>query len=322
MAEKSGLWDGVITGDALAIAPYDGDEFALIWETFFGSGQGGAENKGVIDSYLNELEVTGASSPVAVNTGGALVKGRWYRNDVSVNVSISTPAADTRTDRIILRSSWAAKTIRIVGLENGSEGTGTPPALTQTDGTTWEIPLATLTVTTGGVITVSDTREFIHIGASRTQYILVAANGGLNVTDATEIIHGNTLGCALTDAKVCDAYGHFVVPTDFVDNMSVKTLISTIVGVTGNFYGTLTVEWGACGEAPDNDSDSTGPSAIAIPLAAKLNCILEVTPTTADLTGGDIVTLTLQRDAVDALDTIGSSFVYCAGFLVSYTADN
>ena len=234
--------------------------------------------------------------------------------------SISTPSADTRTDRVILRSSWAAQTTRIAALENPSEGTGTPPALTQTDKTTWEIPLATLTVTTGGGITVSDTREFIHIGASRTRYIVVSSNGGLNVTAGTGLVHADDLGVLLQDLKVIEVYGHFTIPSDFVDDLSVRALVGTGVGITGDFYGTLTVDWASVGEAPNTNSLSTGPAAVEIALGYRNNAILEVTPATADLDPYDIFTLTLQRDSVDALDTIDQG-AYCIGFLISYTAD-
>jgi hypothetical protein len=97
---------------------------------------------------------------VAVNTGAALVYGFYYFNDASVNVNIPTPASATRIDRIVLRASWSAQTVRITRIA-GSEGSGSAPAMTQTANTTWDIPLANVSITTGGVIAVTDQRTYV-----------------------------------------------------------------------------------------------------------------------------------------------------------------
>jgi len=55
-------------------------------------------------------------------------------------------------------------TVRIAKI-NGVEG-GSAPALTQTDGTKWEISLAQVSITTGGVITVTDERAYCHFGTA------------------------------------------------------------------------------------------------------------------------------------------------------------
>lgn len=150
------VWDGVLVGDA-SRAPYSAEEWDDVWEHMFGSDA----NNGVIPGWLEELEVTGAASPVTVHTGRAMVKGKWYETDADVTIAVPTPAGATRTDYVILRSDYTAQTIRAVLLQNGAEGTGTPPALTQTDGTMWEIPLAEIAITVGGVITVTDVRRYV-----------------------------------------------------------------------------------------------------------------------------------------------------------------
>src|SRR5207244_13235688 len=94
--------------------------------------------------------------------GKALVVGTWYELDDSggaFTVSIPTPGAATRKDVICLRKSWANQTVRITRIA-GVEGGGNP-AMVQTPGVTWDVPLALLSITTGGVITISDSREFV-----------------------------------------------------------------------------------------------------------------------------------------------------------------
>lgn len=152
MAETSRPWTGQILGDA---GPYTFDHWAEVWRTMLQTGS----DDGVFDGLLNELEVTGVVSPVSIDTGYALNHGTWYGNDAAVTVAIPTPAGATRIDRIVLRKSWAAQTVRITRVA-GTEGGGAP-SLTQVDGTTWDIPLAQVSITTLAAITVTDDRDFL-----------------------------------------------------------------------------------------------------------------------------------------------------------------
>lgn len=155
MAERSIAWTTNATGDGTS-----GGYSAANWQNmnlkmFITN----PATEGVLYGVGNNLATAGASSPVAVNTGSALVYGIWYENDASVNVTIPTPASSTRVDVIVLRASWAAQTVRITRIA-GTEGGGAP-ALTQTANTTWDIPLANVSITTGGVITLTDRRTWV-----------------------------------------------------------------------------------------------------------------------------------------------------------------
>jgi hypothetical protein len=122
---------------------------------------------GVVEDKLNLLAVTGATSPVSVNTGWAWVNGKLYKNTAAVTVAVPTPAVSTRIDRIVLRANYTAKTVTIQRLA-GVEG-GAAPALTQTDGTTWEYSLAQASITTGGVITLTAEALIAHPRGSHHQ---------------------------------------------------------------------------------------------------------------------------------------------------------
>lgn len=152
---------------------------------------------GVFPDVLNELAVTGTSSPVSTNTGQALVYGVPYFNSTAVTTVIATPAALTRIDRIVLRASWAAQTVRITRIA-GTEGAGAP-AMTQTPGTTWDIPLATVSITTGGVITVTDAREWVvGVGDLTIDSTKLASNA---VTTA-KIADDNVTGAKIPDHAI------------------------------------------------------------------------------------------------------------------------
>ena len=158
MTESSILWENNGTGDGTS----SGYSQAKLVEWMRALFTKSANRGGVSPDYLNELAVSGASSPVAVASGAAVCYGFVYFSDTSVNVNIPTPSGATRIDRVVLRVDWSAQTVRITRVA-GSEGSGTPPALTQSVGTTWDVPLAQVSITTGGVITVTDEREWLSV---------------------------------------------------------------------------------------------------------------------------------------------------------------
>lgn len=191
MAEASLLWETNNTGDGVS-SGYTDDQMFQLFRCFCPPTNLG----GVAPDILNELAVSGSSSPVAVASGQALVYGIPYYNTASVNVAVATPASSTRVDYIVLRASWAAQTVRITRIA-GTEGAGAP-SLTQSAGTTWDIPLATVSITTGGVITVTDAREFLgllvnyavnprtHI-SGQNGIVVDPANGNARGDDAVDL---------------------------------------------------------------------------------------------------------------------------------------
>lgn len=194
MAETSAPWNGTTVGDA-SIAPYDAmSEWASYWRSLTGAAGIPTNMGGVCPSELNELACTGTATPVSVNTGRALAYGTWYQSDAAVTVAIATPAVSTRIDRIVLRKSWAAQTVRITRIA-GVEGGGAP-ALTQTAGVTWDTPLCQASITTSGVITVTDEREFLSRArmVDNTASDQVIANTIVETTIYTKTIAGGLLG--------------------------------------------------------------------------------------------------------------------------------
>lgn len=158
MVEKSFYWDGTTVGDALVLAPYSVNEFHGIWNKQFSR----ANNQGVFQDILNELEVTTiGTTSVSVSTGHALVVGWFYESDASEAVPIPTPVTNPRIDRIVVRKSQATQTVRITRVAGTEAASPSPPALSQDEALNWDIPLAQARIETTGVITVTDEREFI-----------------------------------------------------------------------------------------------------------------------------------------------------------------
>jgi hypothetical protein len=156
MAESSIFWTTGSTGDGAS--PYTQDQVVAWLRRTFISDQ---TTEGVLLGYANQLAPSGSSSPVTIGTGAAIVYGFPYDNTAAVSVTIPTPAIGTTGHRIVLRVNWTAQTVRIA-LKSSADGVASIPALTQSAGVTWEISLATLTITTGGAITLTDARGFAH----------------------------------------------------------------------------------------------------------------------------------------------------------------
>lgn len=156
MAENSRFWTTSGTGDG----PGGGYSSANMIEVFRTSQVVDETGTCVLKGKLNELAVTGTTSPVAVASGVAWVYGMWYQNDASLNVTVATPVTNPRIDRIVLRYGSAAQTVRITRLAGTEAASPTAPTLTQ-NSTTYEVSLAQVRITTGGVVTVTDERGFI-----------------------------------------------------------------------------------------------------------------------------------------------------------------
>jgi hypothetical protein len=171
MAERSIFWTTGTTGDGTN--PIS-EAITTEWHRSLMTPRSGSTNapnttQGILRGVLNELAITGAASPISVAAGAAVVAGYYYMNDAALNVVVPTPAANTRIDRIVLRASHGTtRTVRITRIA-GTEGTGLPPALTQSAGTTWDIALARVTITTGGVISIVDDRTLAQFATNHVK---------------------------------------------------------------------------------------------------------------------------------------------------------
>jgi hypothetical protein len=155
MAETSYYFDGLVTGDAV-LAPYTAALYTTNWKKLFTR----ADDEGVISRYENELLVSGITGGVIVDTGAALVEGYFYENTAQETVTIPTPVTDPRIDRIVLRKDSIAQTVRIYRIPGTENPAPTAPALTQTAGGVFEVPLAQVLITIAGAITVTDERDY------------------------------------------------------------------------------------------------------------------------------------------------------------------
>jgi len=328
MAESSRFWTTSGTGDGPAGGYTAAQFYDFVRKMLIGDQHA---SEGVLKGESNELAVTGAASPLAVNTGSAIVYGFFYENTASVNLTVTTPVVGTTGGHVILRVNWAAQTVRLVAVRN-TDGVAAIPSLTQTAGTTWEIRLATFTITTGGVITLTDARTYCHFSTE----IIAAMIQDSTITPAklanrsrtflvqpfrkTNIVGDQALfaGVIQADAVATTAYGWFKVPDDFSSGMSVAAILIHETTGSKNAYVIMNVYYGAVAEAWDTHQHSGSYAAIAI--THKLHNSICSTNLT-NVAVGDIVHIEFDRDASNALDTV-NGVTYLVGFLVTYTADS
>lgn len=222
MTEISRPWGGTATGDK---GPYSDDNWTDAWSGLFA--RTGA-NVGVLRGAANELAVTSSGdNAISVNTGEALVDGTWYQSDAATAVTPSIPSANPRIDRIVLRKSWSAQTVRVTRIGGTEAGSPSAPALVQTDGTTWDTPLAQYQIATGAgaISSLTDQREFVHDPTGAVD----VADGGTGASSFTD--GGILLGSGTAAITAMAALGNGVIVVG--DGTTDPTTITALTGSTG-----------------------------------------------------------------------------------------
>jgi hypothetical protein len=155
MAETSMLWTTNGTGHGVG-SGYASNRWQAFLRKMFMSDQ--VATACVLNGVDSELAVSGTASPLSVAAGAAIDHSFFYENDAAKALAVTTPVVGLTGGRVILEANWAAQTVTALAVRN-TDGVAAIPALTQVANTTWQVSLATFTITTGGVITLTDTRK-------------------------------------------------------------------------------------------------------------------------------------------------------------------
>lgn len=179
MAERSMPWTTTGSGNATAYTESQTVQF-------FGSLFHQDQSWGVLRDYLNELTPSVSSGNIAIATGAAMIQGYWYLNDASKTITVTTPSIGTTGYRVVLRITFASDTIEAV-LLSSSDGVSALPALTQNT-TIWEESICSFTKTTGGVVTLTDTRQFAQYATNHVKRNGDTMTGVLNLSTANPVV--------------------------------------------------------------------------------------------------------------------------------------
>lgn len=156
MTERSYFWTTGTSGDGTSTYTQSDMTYALRGIAACNGFEGVAHN--YLADYLTT--VTGANA-ISVSTGAGMVDGKIHVNDAAVAVTIPSSSGGTeRIDRIVLRASWAAFTVRITRIAGVEGASPSAPAITQVSHTTYDIQLYQARVNSSGTVTLTDERTF------------------------------------------------------------------------------------------------------------------------------------------------------------------
>lgn len=159
MTETSAPWSGTTPGDS---GPYTDQDWSTIYSSFW---QTSKATQGVLyNRYSGNLAVSNPTDiRMRVRDGVAMVDGTWYRNesDRFLIADSGAPSANPRIDVVALEKDHYAQTVRLVIVEGAEAGSPSAPSMTQTEGITWQIPLAQYQISTAGVISAFTDRRRI-----------------------------------------------------------------------------------------------------------------------------------------------------------------
>jgi hypothetical protein len=175
LSTKSFFWTTNAAGSGDQQASYSQADLA---EMFRGLGEGVIPNHPELDA----LECSdGGANTVDVDTGMAIVDGVGFINSAveNVNVPSASGGGNTRIDRIVVRVDWASFEATIHRIAGTDAGSPTPPAITQTSETTYDLMLCQALVDTSGNVTVTDEREYTGYGVDDST--IEVTDGELNV---------------------------------------------------------------------------------------------------------------------------------------------
>lgn len=331
MAETSFPWDGDSsvggTGDC---GPYSADEYRDWYRLMFCSS---VTTEAVVPIYANKLEVTStANESVSIATGAALLNGIWYENTSAATKTCAAVDNQTTYYRIVLQGDWTTQTVRLATIG----GTSTAPAVTQTDGTTYEISLALVTVASTGDTTVTDERTYLHFNtmldgdnidtgaitaaniANRTRQFNVQPMTMWNSTDSASVVTSFDGAYLMPDGKNQNVYGTALVPSDYSSGMTAYALVETTA--SANVVDATTVWSAATGgtETAATAAHSTGSLTEALATSKLTKC---ASVSVASAAANDLLTLKYTRYGASTADTLSAS-LYFYGWLLSYTADS
>ena len=163
--EKSGFFNSVkVVGHAGTYSPtYNADDFSRLYRKTIGNGvlfddaindviNGDGEVNG---DLVNDLKVSASRNNIVIAEGTAILQGYWYNNDAELQVVTGVTPSENFMIALVLDT-----TTREVKATKTTWTSGTP-AVPEGNENNYVLPLATVSVDSSGVITVTDVRQFV-----------------------------------------------------------------------------------------------------------------------------------------------------------------
>jgi hypothetical protein len=154
--------------------------------------------QGVINDKGFELEPFADSSGmnVKVKTGQALVRGHYYDSTAQETLTIATAdPTNPRIDRVVLRLDPSVNSVVLAVITGTPAGSPSAPALTQTVGAIYELPLA--------LVAVAAAAATIGPGAVTDQRVIFSPwTGSITESQISGTIAGSKIAGSITTATL------------------------------------------------------------------------------------------------------------------------
>lgn len=160
MPEESIFWTTNGTGHGNS-GGYGRDRWQRFLKKVFTPNQ--PNSPGIIVGEGSELAVSGTASPLTVGSGSAIADGFFYENTSALTLPVSTPTIGPTGGHVVLEVNYTAQTVLAKAISS-SNGVAAIPNVIQIANTVWQVRLATYSINTSGVITVTDVRQFARFG--------------------------------------------------------------------------------------------------------------------------------------------------------------
>jgi hypothetical protein len=209
MTQTSRPWQSTAPGDA---GPYSAADWQQLYQYIIGWG-GLRSNVGVFlgsGTQPNDGLKVQAQSPVSASIdilpGAALVQGLAYINTAIESKLIAANASgNPRIDTLVIRKDYALQTARLTVIQGTPAASPVAPALTQSAGIMWDLPLADIAVANGfttlAQATITPRHEWVN--APPGVYLdNVLNNSGVTLEDGDVVIWDSSADRAVTVTTV------------------------------------------------------------------------------------------------------------------------
>ena len=112
---------------------------------------------GVGTETMTELKASVSGLTVTLQPGRAFVNGYMYTLDEAMTLTLTAPTSNPRIDNIVVRVDHSARTMYAAVVTGTEAANPSAPAPTR-DSSAYELVLARARITTGGTVTLTDTR--------------------------------------------------------------------------------------------------------------------------------------------------------------------
>lgn len=208
---------------AITAVGFDGTITESEWASFMRHQGTVADRHGVSGNGL-VVSAAGGTRTVSVSAGTAVLPGLRITSDAATSLTFAANSgSNNRVDAVVVEGNWSTNAVSIKVVQGSS---AVPPALTQSEGVLWQMPLAYVTITPS-LTTMLAANIVSTVPYPRRRYSAAAkASGNTTFSATTPVdIAGLTLNVPVPDTEAV-----FIVQATLDLMLNTNTLPATFTG--------------------------------------------------------------------------------------------